>query len=123
MKIKISSPNIKNETQNKCDTFCKNIFYICHEDAQSGPPIICFHPISTWELVEHIWQWPLLYSFIALKISKLNKINNLFATFSSATFCMHVNQATSPKYMNHIHCQWSIHKHAYLNQLKRGLKT
>jgi hypothetical protein len=70
------------------------ILYTCHEDAQSAPPQCAFTPISTWELVEHIWQWPLLYLFIALKLSKLNKISNHFATFSSATFCIHVNQAT-----------------------------
>jgi hypothetical protein len=46
MKIKISSPNTKSESQNSMQYVLQEyILHTCHESAQSGPPLMCFHPI------------------------------------------------------------------------------
>jgi hypothetical protein len=45
VKIKISSPNTKSETQIKCNTICRNMFHIhVVKVPKVAPLVVCFHP-------------------------------------------------------------------------------
>ncbi len=66
MKIKISSPNTKSETQNLMQyVLQKYTSYTCHENAQSGPHVVWFHhSISKWIGIKLVlivggWFWKL----------------------------------------------------------------
>jgi hypothetical protein len=46
VKIKLSSPNIKNETHNWMQHVLQVYTYCtCHETTYIGPPIVCLHPL------------------------------------------------------------------------------